>query len=61
MNFGFAAELIKTAHLSLIYVVYTGKSRMSEEMNLWGERQNTHGRITKQMKIIYQNLKLTQL
>jgi len=34
---------------------------MSEEMNLWGERQNTYGRITKPTKIIYQSLKLTQL
>ena len=34
---------------------------MSEETNLRLERQNTHGRITKPINIIYQNLKLTQL
>jgi len=54
--------MTKTSHLSFIYVVYEGKSRiLSEEMNLWGEQHNTHGRITKPMKIFCHNLKLTQL
>jgi len=35
------------------------KSRMSEEIFM-GEWQNIHDRITKPMKIVYQNLKLTQ-
>jgi hypothetical protein len=35
------------------------KSRITAEMKIM-RKQNTHGKITKPMKIFYQNLKLTQ-
>jgi hypothetical protein len=39
---------------------YKSRSKLVE-MNLWGERQHTHGKITGPIKIVYQNSKLTQL